>query len=431
MNTHRPALTLGTLLSTGIILGSMFPYFWVWGVGCCVALGFRRVFIATVCIGAVIIIAHTQPMPRPVGVLKGIVISQVQAQTWGNGYKHQFQMKLPQGIILVDDLTRTPLKYGDEIQFYGKAHSVPGSYGRYLRNQGIFWVITVAQGKKIIISAQHRGNVFKEAALSAKAFLQNHLQKQLNPKAYGVMQALVLGDRSAMPKDVEELFRRTGTSHVLAISGMNMAIVAAMIVFILRLTMMPRRIMLAFAIIVLGMYTFITGASPSIVRAWVMVSVVLASFIFEEDCDALNSLGVAALILLCADPRVFWDIGFQLSFVSVLAILIAAKPLEEKMACLPDFIAMPLSVSAVAWAANAPLIAFYFSNITPIAIVANLFIVPLMDVLMFLGVLLGLLGNVTWIANSLSGLIEAILAIAIITCQSLSQIPGGYCQWGI
>ena len=183
---------------------------------------------------------------------------------------------------------------------------------------------------------------------------------------------------------------------------MNMAVVVLLVFFVFQLCPMHRRWKFLGTIIFLFFYALLTGWSAPVVRACIMASVILASFAFEYDPEPMNSLGLAGLILLLADAHTFFDIGFQLSFAAVLGIFILHRPLAKRVGRL-------MAVSLAAWIGTTPLQIYHFGTFTPVAILANIPIVPLADIVVLLGLLLSLAGLwCPWLAYPIAGCTKVI-----------------------
>jgi len=116
---------------------------------------------------------------------------------------------------------------------------------------------------------------------------------------------------------------KTGTAHILAISGMHIGVIAAIFMFTFKMLPMDRRFRLGMTAILLIGYALMTGGRPSVIRATIMAVVLLGGYMFERESDSINLLGLAAFILLLMNPFYLFDVGFQLSFVCVGAIFMS------------------------------------------------------------------------------------------------------------
>src|SRR4030095_13713369 len=134
---------------------------------------------------------------------------------------------------------------------------------------------------------------------------------------------LLLGDRTELPRDVDDAFRRAGVYHVLAVSGFNVAILAASVWALCRLLRLPHRVSAATAIVVVIGFALVVGPEPSVLRAVVMAVLVLMATLLDRDASVTNSLALAALAILAVRPGDLHDPGFQLSFAATLGIVTA------------------------------------------------------------------------------------------------------------
>jgi competence protein ComEC len=211
--------------------------------------------------------------------------------------------------------------------------------------------------------------------------------------------AMVLGWRAALTNEVSEPFMRSGTMHIFAISGLHVALIAAMLVHVLRLARMPRGWCGVVAIPLLWFYAGATGWQPSAVRSTIMATVVIAGWSLKRPGDLLNSLAAAAVLILFWEPQQLFQASFQLSFAVVLSIALLLPHFERVRARLfqPDpllppelrprwqrwldapvrFLTMSFATSLAAWLGSLPLCAHYFHLFTPVGLLANLIVVPL------------------------------------------------------
>lgn len=257
--------------------------------------------------------------------------------------------------------------------------------------------------------------------------LRGSLYHYLDAQEAGTMSAIVLGDRGQIPKEINMVFRHTGTGHILVIAGLHMAMMTIMVVFILKLIRLPRLWQGGASILILFTYALLTGGSVPVLRAAFMASVFLASFSVEHESDALNSLAFAAMIILLMDANNLFDTSFQLSFAAVAAIVILFDLIEKRLSFFPKWLSSAVSVSTAAWIGITPLQLWHFGTITPIALIANLFIVPLLDITVAIGLTLAVAG--LWLAPLawvLAGCLKIVFNLMVIVAFWFSQIPFGY-----
>jgi len=347
--------------------------------------------------------------------VRGVVSSSVTERKAANSVKHTFTLNVHQvqahwgwekrtGIILVNMFRDHDLSYGDDLQLEGKLHRPFNfsnernfSYRDYLQNRGIYFILSVKKDSNIRILAINKGNYFKRHALHLRTKLSSILSQNLSKNESGIMKAILLGDRSAIAKPVRALFVQTGTAHILAISGLHIGVVAALFLLMIKMFPIGGKWRSVGVIGLLACYAFFTGGRPSVVRATIMMIVFLTSFIVEKERDILNTLFLAAMILLIYNPLNLFDIGFQLSFVCVLSIILlnthwkrtgSTRSLRTKDIIFEQYIrfgVQSITFSISIWVGVAGFIAYYFNIITPVTIFANLLVVPLISVIVTLG----------------------------------------------
>jgi competence protein ComEC len=225
----------------------------------------------------------------------------------------------------------------------------------------------------------------------------------------GLVLAMTLGDRSELDERTSEAFRASGTYHVLALSGAQVALVAALLVACLRRAGASPWAQAVVTAASIGFYALLVGGDVPVVRAVLMAAAILAGRALEVDADVANQLGLAALVLLAVRPAWVTDVGFQLSFGATLGLIAFVSPLTQGLPQLPLRLELGLAASVAAQACLAPLLAFWFHRVAPGALVMNLAAVPLSGAVLLAGIgvltasLLGaaageLAGMLAWIA---------------------------------
>jgi competence protein ComEC len=318
-----------------------------------------------------------------------------------------------EGLILLNVDGRQEFKYGDAIRFRTRLkvpHNFqnPGGfdYVKYLKYKGVMVRGFIKDPAGIVILRENQGNIFKLHLERFRASLKKFIMENSSSPEGEIIQAMIIGDQKEIPKDVMENFNKTGTTHIIAISGFNIGIIAFLSFAIIRLIMKSSPYLLlrfniakvstVFAIVPVIIYTFIAGMGISVVRAAVMALTFMVAIIFGKDRDLYNSLFLAALIILVVSPPSLFDVSFQLSFMAVWAILFVTPRLSMMI---PDVqseemsrykiwatkiyknITMFVIVSLSATLGTLPLIVFYFNRVSTVVLLSNLFIVPVMGII--------------------------------------------------
>ncbi|HEY4520355.1 MAG TPA: ComEC/Rec2 family competence protein [Candidatus Paceibacterota bacterium] len=210
------------------------------------------------------------------------------------------------------------------------------------------------------------------------------------------LNGILLGVRQDIPPSLKEAFSRTSTSHILAISGYNITILFELVTAFLVFFMIRRKAFWA-SVILLVIFTILTGASASVVRAAIMGFLGYFARSYGRVYDPKNSLLLAAAIMAAFNPMVLVnDIGFQLSFLAVIGLIYLYPWLEDKFARLPkggqtkEILLISLSAQIMV----APLILYYFQTFSLVSLLANILVLPFVPLVMALGFITGILGMI-------------------------------------
>jgi competence protein ComEC len=240
----------------------------------------------------------------------------------------------------------------------------------------------------------------------------------------------VLGEDERIDESTKEDFRRSGLSHLLAVSGENVTLLALLAMPVLGLLGIPLRERLLWVLGLIAVYVPVAGAGPSIQRAGVMGGLGVLALLGGRRASRFYALALAAVVTLAVDPGVAADIGWQLSFVAVLGILLLASPLRRAtVARLGEgpwrrALAEGLAVTVAATVATAPLIAFHFETLSTTTLVANVLAMPAVAPAMWLGMCSAGLAQVPGLPlEPLNGL-NALLLAYVAQVASWCAAPG-------
>jgi len=285
------------------------------------------------------------------------------------------------GSILVVFNGRRNFEYGDELFLRGNLSRMRPS--NYLHNQGIYLMIRIKDDASAIKGGPGRSVNCLRHIIRFSDGLQEIILRQHADFSSGIVNAMVLGRKDFIPPGVYKLMIKTGTVHILVVSGFNVGIIAFISMLILKVIGLGRRIRILITVPVLILYCLITGSSTPVVRATVMGVTFLTANLILREPDIYNALCLAALFILALDPRQFFDVGFQLSFASVLAIICFSGFLKPRLgiATLKPKACARLAeagmVSFCAWLGTSLPVGYYFRIFSPVTVLANIIIVPL------------------------------------------------------
>lgn len=324
------------------------------------------------------------------------------------------------------------LHRGDEVRIWCRLRA-PRPLGNprerdpriYLWSQGLDAIGSVKSGnlvEKLTIGSAGPLRFLDEE----KAHLRRRLDLAFGEKGEtrAVLGSMLLGDRALLEPDGLRALRDAGLIHLLVISGFNVGLVVWVLLAFLRRTRF--RAMGVFLIVSCGIVVFgyLTGSQPPVLRAVLAAGIHLLGRTLGRDGDALNTLAFVAAALVAFSPPLLMDPGFQLSFLATAGILTLSRPLAE-MIPLPRFLASFFAVSASAYLSTAPIIAWHFGRLTPVALLSNLAGGPLCAVLLGLGFVAVLFAGVplagTLLAWAAGACVKMLLAIASVA----ATMPGG------
>ncbi|KAB2959814.1 MAG: DNA internalization-related competence protein ComEC/Rec2 [Candidatus Methylomirabilis oxygeniifera] len=316
-------------------------------------------------------------------------------------------------------------------------------YPLYLRSQGVALEGWAGKGDPI----ERRGTGEGSRPLTLAYMLRNRMihavHSLLPPEQASLLVAMTLGERSGIPRRITEAFTTSGTYHILAISGLNVSLLAGALFFLLRAVRVPLRVSALLSMGLITFYAVLAGGSASVVRAAVMADVYLLGLVLDREADSLNTLALSALGLLLWQPLYLFDVGFQLTFVATGAIVVAVNRLPSASLPVPwRWAVTPLVLSIAAFLGTAPILVSTFHRLSLIGILANLPIVPLSGLLTGAGMLFAVLATVVphflgwftvligWLIDLLVGLVGWFARLPCASVQLFSpSIPMVICYY--
>ena len=301
------------------------------------------------------------------------------------------------GKILVNLDFSQELNYGDNLALIGNLRrpysfkSGRQGYKEFLARQGIYLLMRVKEPRQVIRQDGNSGSKLAGFSFWLRERMEEAINRYLPDLPASILSAMVLGQRRGIPWLINNSMVKSGTVHILVVSGFNVSIVAFIINLLLKIMRIRRKARIISAVICLFIYCLITGASNPVIRATVMGVVFLLAYLFKRAPDIYNSLACAALFILIINPGQLFDVGFQLSFSSVLAIvylypkLKAISRIRDCGSKVLRFICDGLLVSFSAWLGTMGIIAYNFRIIAPVTVLANILIVPLAGLITLCG----------------------------------------------
>jgi len=308
-------------------------------------------------------------------------------------------------------------------------------YRRYLATKGIRWILR-PEGR-LDIGDRDASEISSAQLLSTiRTGVRSLIYAHLDRDEAGVLLALIMGDKGGLEQTIREDFARTGTIHVLAVSGLHVGYVTLILFVISGFLRLPYAAKVCFTIGGLILYILFTGGAPSVIRASMMASVYLLASIFQRRSDLYNILAGAALVMLIVDPGQIRQIGFQLSFAAVFSIVTFHPILKGFiMKHLPDpFSRGPVNavidlllVSLAAQIGTLPFTLYYFYRLPLIGSLVNLIVVPTVGFIVALGFALLFLGSwVPLLASAWGALLTVVIKLMTRTVAWVAELPMSY-----
>ena len=346
--------------------------------------------------------------PRPRGDRLQLVLDDLTAEVDGDVVEVHGRLLvwLPRGLeARSGDLLRMTAEIELAEDFDGFA------YREYLARQGIGGIARVRDAE-VVARTQGLG--------VALAGLRTTLLGGLNdlvPEPEAALGAgILLGVRAAIAPEINDAFATAGLTHVVAISGWNIAIVAAIVTALVRpLGRRPggRWTTATVAAATVGGYVLLAGASPSVVRAALMAGAMLVARLGGSRAHAASALSLAALVMLLAAPPVLWDVGFQLSLLATAGLIWFGTPIERRMHRWPGWIREPAALTLAAQLTTLPVILVNFERLSLVAPLANVLVVPFVP--------LAMLGSAV---AAVVGCVGGAIAVPVVT-PVLEWLAGG------
>jgi competence protein ComEC len=332
--------------------------------------------------------------------------------------------------------------YGDRVRIRGGPESPPTfpdfDYRRYLAGKGIH---TLVRRADLHLMETGQGNPVIAALYQVRA-RASALLDQLMPQPYAALaNGMILGIESGIPRELYAKFNLTGTSHVIVISGSNIALVSGILLLLFTWMLRGRKKLAALlAAIGIGLYTLLVGADPAVVRAAIMGGIFVLGIAFGRQSSAIVSLFVAGILMLLLNPLILWDVGFQLSFMATLGLILFSTPLQRWWDAsvgkrLPrlanNLIAEALLITLAAQITTMPMVVYYFGRLSVISFLANLLIIPVQPPIMIAGGLAILLAAIFFPLGQLIAFIPlASLWWTVFVVERLAAIPWGSIEVG-
>lgn len=320
--------------------------------------------------------------------------------------------------------------YGDILLIKGKLKEPlsplnPGefNYKKYLAYKQIHYTIYAKDTacEKTGVDVKNR---FYYWSYKAKDKLLDIIYSSLPDNEARILDGLMLGNQRAISDDIYDKFKITGTVHILAVSGMNVGLIAFFVFLLLKLMRVKRKAAAAITFVLITVFAVITGAGASIVRATLMSYAVLIAVMIERDADMINSLAAAAFVILLINPSDLYDVGFQLSFLATASLIYYCEWIKKLFPKVPESISVTAASTIAAQIFLTPVMINTFHQLSLISVLTNLIIVPLSGTISVIGFAMWLFGTASQAAARIFGAsIWALIKLMMLAVNLMAKVP--------
>lgn len=332
-----------------------------------------------------------------------------------------------------------PFLYGDRVRAAGLLETPPRwegfDYRAYLARQGIHSII---YRPRVQLVARGQGSLFWQTLYAVRQRARQIIERLAPEPAGSLLSGILLGIGSGIPRSLYDAFNATATSHIIVISGSNISVVAGLLMVSLGRLFGARR---AAPLTVLGiaLYVLFVGADAAVVRAGIMGSLAVIALQLGRPSTALVSLATSALIMTAINPLNLWDIGFQLSAMATLGLIVCAPPLQalserrlqqalgnRRAAQIGGFLNDGLLITLAAQITTTPLVVYAFGRLSLISLLTNLLILPVQPFIMLWGgaaVLVGFVPGLGWLAQLIAYIPWLCLIYTVWVVRLTARLP--------
>jgi len=335
------------------------------------------------------------------------------------------------------DSISSQLKYGDRILVNKKLQEIknsgnPGAfnYQQYAAMQLIFHQLYLKPNDWVKLEV---GNVnqFKQFIINARTKILSILRKNLPPKKdeLGIAEALLIGYTSDLDRDLVKAYSNTGVVHITAISGMHLGLIYILLGWIFcRMPGIKKSKILQLVLMLTSLWLFaiLTGAAASVIRSAVMFTFIAIGKAVSKKSSIFNSMAASAFVMLCYNPYFLWDVGFQLSYLAVIGIIIFQATIYNWIYFKNKIVNEVWKLMAISLAAQVftfPICIYYFHQFPNYFLLTNIIAVPLSSAILFMEIGLVALAWIPWMGEWLGKLVGALLWLMNQIILWVSELP--------
>ncbi len=335
------------------------------------------------------------------------------------------------------DSSVNQLHYGDQILINKKLQLIknsgnPGAfnYQRYAAFQQTFHNAFLKEKDWVKLDDKNI-NGFKQFIFTARENILSILQKNISSgkDELGIAEALLIGYTNDLDKDLVQAYSNTGVVHIIAISGMHLGLIYVMLVFLFsKIPGINKSKWLQVVLILscLWLFSLLTGGSASVLRSAVMFSFITVGRTFFKESSIFNSLAASAFVMLCYNPYYLWDVGFQLSYLAVVGIVIFQKPIYNLVYIknkYVDYVWKMIAVTTAAQVLTFPVCIYYFHQFPLLFLITNLVAVPLSTIILYAEIFLVAFSWIPFVGPYLGKITGALVWLMNKIIININELP--------
>lgn len=329
-------------------------------------------------------------------------------------------------------------KYGDKILLQGGLQRIknsgnPGAfdYARYAGFQGIYHQVFLTKDKYVLLNEKDI-NPLSAFIFSARQRVVNIIQCYVkgDKRVTGIAEALLIGYKQDLDIDVVQEYSNTGVVHIIAISGMHLGLIYVVLVWVFSVLPVIKRVAVLRVILILSVlwiFSLITGGSASVLRSAVMFTCIIIGKTFFKQATIYNSLAASAFLLLCFDPFLLWDVGFQLSYFAVAGIVWLQRAIFSSLYIRNKYLRQLWEMCAVTIAAQIitfPICIYYFHQFPSYFLLSNIICVPLSTGILFAEIFLVMFAWFPYAAAVLGKAVYVLTWLMNYIISFINKVPG-------
>jgi len=299
------------------------------------------------------------------------------------------------------------------------------NYRGYLSQSGVSASV-FSTNDQIIPLKEIRANMLLKYGLHLRGKIIKTIEESLPEQQAGLLTGMLIGYREGLIEEIQEVFSDSGLTHIMAVSGANIAFIVFPMLFILKKLRVNYKAANILVMNTLVLFVLITGFEPSVLRAVIMAETALLGKIINRETEVINSISLAAMVLLIYNPYNLFSIGFQLSFAATLSLVLFYKTIKSKLNLkfLPETVNEVIAATLAAQIGVLPISVYYFNKVSIISLLSNIIVIPLTGIITVLGCIMALLGQISLVISQAVGYVNcAFLSFVLFIAKFSADIP--------